>query len=100
MQDKPVAETAKPETAQEKADSKQKPDAEQKSAAKSSEGAEHGQRAERSKSEPSTRAARLLKRVAHKPNERSMVMLCSRFRTYNASSGSYRGYDGRMHSCR
>jgi hypothetical protein len=27
-------------------------------------------------------------------------MLCTRFRTYNPSSGTYRGYDGRMHSCR
>jgi hypothetical protein len=29
-----------------------------------------------------------------------MVMLCTRFRTYNASSGTYRGYDGKMHVCR
>jgi len=27
-------------------------------------------------------------------------MLCTRFRTYNATSGTYRGYDGQTYSCR
>jgi hypothetical protein len=39
-------------------------------------------------------------RAARKPRERTMVMLCTRFRTYNPSSGTYRGYDGQTHSCR
>jgi hypothetical protein len=37
---------------------------------------------------------------ARKPRERTMAMLCTRFRTYNPSSGTYRGYDGQTHSCR
>ena len=38
--------------------------------------------------------------AAHKPRGRTLVMLCTGFRTYNASSGTYRGYDGRTYSCR
>ena len=37
---------------------------------------------------------------AARPHERTLVMLCTRFRTYNASSRTYRGYDGQTHSCR
>jgi hypothetical protein len=39
-------------------------------------------------------------RAAPKPRERTLVMVCTRFRTYNPSSGTYRGYDGQTHSCR
>ena len=38
--------------------------------------------------------------AARKPRERTLVMVCTRFRTYNPSSGTYRGYDGQTHSCR
>jgi outer membrane biosynthesis protein TonB len=39
-------------------------------------------------------------RATRKPRERTLVMACTGFRTYNASSGTYRGYDGKTHSCR
>jgi len=72
----------------------------QKSVAKQSESAVHSKGAEHSKSVQPARTARLLTRVAHKPRERTMVMVCTHFRTYNPSSGTYRGYDGQTHSCR
>jgi hypothetical protein len=37
---------------------------------------------------------------ALKPRERTLVMLCTGFRTYNPSSKTYRGYDGQTRSCR
>jgi BA14K-like protein len=86
--DKPAAEAAKPEVAQDK------------SAGKSSESAAAHKREDRRKLAQSIRATRLLKRAAHAPRERTMIMLCTRFRTYDASSGTYRGYDGQTHSCR
>ena len=71
-----------------------KPAVRQKSAARQPENAVRGKAAERS-SKPAQPA-----RAAVKPRERTLVMLCTRFRTYNASSGTYRGYDGQTYSCR
>src|SRR5216683_1267080 len=97
---KPAVVEQKPAPAEEKpAVAQDKPAVEHKSVTARSERAVQ-KRAERHKSVHASRAVRLLKRVASGPHERTMVMLCTRFRTYDASSGTYRGYDGRTHSCR
>ena len=82
-----------------------KPAVKPKSAARQSEGAVRSKAAERSKRVQTAKLAQPAKpvqrtRSAAKPRERTLVMLCTRFRTYNASSGTYRGYDGQTHSCR
>jgi outer membrane biosynthesis protein TonB len=69
-----------------------KPVAKPKPAAKLSRVASRSTGIERSKPRPA--------RATRKPRERTLVMLCTGFRTYNASSGTYRGYDGKTHSCR
>jgi outer membrane biosynthesis protein TonB len=92
--DKPATVEQKPAPTEEKpAVAHEKPALKQKSVAKQSESAVHSKGIERSKSVQPARAA-------HKPRERTMVMLCTHFRTYNPSSGTYRGYDGQTHSCR
>ena len=70
-----------------------KPAVKQKSVARPSKSAARSKAAEPSKPVRTTS-------IANKPRERTMVMLCTRFRTYNASSGTYRGYDGQTRSCR
>jgi hypothetical protein len=91
---KPAVLDQKPAPAREKpAVAHKKPAVKQKSAATPSAGAVRIKRAEHSKPVQPASAAR-------KPRERTLVMVCTRFRTYNASAGTYRGYDGRMHSCR
>ena len=91
---KPAVVEQKPAPAMEKsAIAHKKPAAKQKSAATPSGGAVRSKRAEHSKPVQPANAA-------SKPRERTLVMVCTRFRTYNPSSGTYRGYDGRTYSCR
>jgi len=98
---KPAVVEQKPPPAEEKpAVGHKKPALKQKSVARQSVSAVLSGGAEHSKSVQPARTARLLTRVAHKPRERTMVMLCTHFRTYNPSSKTYRGYDGQTHSCR
>ena len=68
-----------------------KPASKQKSAAKQSK--TRSKEAEQRKQVQPAGAAR-------KPRERTLAMICTRFRTYDPSSGTYRGYDGQTHSCR
>src|SRR6266540_2574610 len=92
--DKPATVEQQPAPADEKpAIAQDKPALKQKSVAKQSVSAVQSKGAEHSKSVQPARAA-------HKPRERTMVMLCTQFRTYNPSSRTYRGYDGQTHSCR
>jgi hypothetical protein len=91
---KPAVVEEKPAPAEEKpAVAHAKPALKQKSVAGPSKSAVRSKGAEPSKSVQSARAA-------DKPRERTMVMFCTRFRTYNPSSGTYRGYDGQTRSCR
>jgi hypothetical protein len=76
----------------------EKPALKQKSVARQSESAVRSKVAEHSKAEHSKPVQPA--KAAPKPRERTMVMLCTQFRTYNPSSGTYRGYDGQTHSCR
>ncbi len=94
-QEKPAAAKANPEVAQDKPASKQKSVAKRSESAVQSKRAEHGRSVHRTR-----RADGLLTRVAYEPRERTVVMFCTHFRTYDASSGTYRGYDRRTHSCR
>jgi len=82
-----VLEQKKPAVAQ------KKPALKQKSAARQPESAVRSKATEPGKLEQPAKAAA-------KPRERTLVMLCTRFRTYNATSGTYRGYDGQTYSCR
>ena len=92
--DKPAVVEQKPAPAEAKpAVAHKKPAAKQKSAARPPAGTVRSKRAE-----PGTPVQPA--NAAHKPRERTLVMLCTRFRTYNPSSGTYRGYDGRTYSCR
>jgi BA14K-like protein len=84
---KPAPAKEKPAVAHGKPALKQKPVARQSKIAARSEGTAPGK--------PVQPAG-----AAHKPRERTLVMLCTRFRTYDPSSGTYRGYDGQTHSCR
>jgi len=77
----------------------QKPALKQKSAARQSASAVHSKGAEHSKSVQPAKSVQP-GTAAPKPRERTMVMVCTHFRTYNPSSGTYRGYDGQTHSCR
>jgi len=92
--DKPAIVEQKPAPAEEKpAVAHEKPALKQKSVARQSKSAVHSKGAEHSRPvQPAT--------AAQKPRERTMVMVCTHFRTYNPSSGTYRGYDGQTHSCR
>ena len=72
---------------------KQKSAARQPESAVRSKAAEHSKLVQRAKPVQSSK-------TAHKPRERTLVMLCTGFRTYNPSSGTYRGYDGQTYSCR
>jgi hypothetical protein len=76
-----------------------KPAAKQKSVARPSKSAARSKAAAPSKPVQTAKPVQPA-RASHKPRERTLVMLCTRFRTYNASSGTYRGYDGQMRSCR
>jgi outer membrane biosynthesis protein TonB len=98
--DKPAIVEQKPAPAEEKpAVAHKKPALKQKSAARPSESAVRSTVAEHSKSAQPAKSVQPAT-AAHKPRERTLVMLCTRFRTYNPSSGTYRGYDGRTYSCR
>src|SRR5438128_1591718 len=87
VEQKPAPAEEKPAVAHEKPALKQKSVAKQSKSAVHSKGAEHSRPVQ-----PAT--------AAQKPRERTMVMVCTHFRTYNPSSGTYRGYDGQTHSCR
>jgi hypothetical protein len=98
--DKPAIVEQKPAPAEEKpAVAHKKPALKQKSAARPSESAVRSTVAEHSKSAQPAKSVQPAT-AAHKPRERTLVMLCTRYRTYNPSSGTYRGYDGQTHSCR
>ena len=55
------------------------------------------------KSKPANKpveTAPLPKRVEDEPRERAVSSShCTHFRSYDPASGTYRGYDGRVHSC-
>jgi hypothetical protein len=75
VQDKPAH--AKPDVAEEKPPAKQR----------------HGKPARTAKS------GSIQKRMVRRANDRTMVMSCRHFRSYNAQSGTYLGYDRQIHSC-
>jgi DNA polymerase II large subunit len=88
VEQKPAAVEQKPATVE------QKPAAvEEKAAAKQSEtvAPENSQSANK----PAETAA-LQKRVEQEPRERA----CQHFRSYDAASGTYTGFDGQRHPCR
>jgi hypothetical protein len=95
VEQKPAAVEQKPVTVEQKpATVEQKPAAvEEKAAARQSEtvAPENSQPANK----PSETAA-LQKRVEQEPRERA----CQHFRSYDAASGTYTGYDGQRHPCR
>lgn len=100
----PPAEAAKPTMADEKPAAEQKPAVvEAKPAARQLEAVapppdpapEAGKPADKP-----VEAAAIPKRVDHEPRTRATRSDdCSHYRTYDAASGTYRGYDGRRHSC-
>ena len=104
--DKPAVVEQKPAPPEEKpAVAHQKPALKQKSVARQSKSAARSKAAEHSKSLQPAKLVQPSKpvqpsRAAQKPRERTLVMLCTKFRTYNPSSKTYRGYDGQTHACR
>jgi BA14K-like protein len=86
---KPDAKDAKPAVAQATAIRERKPVTNQTDEAT----AETGNRA----AEPATTGS-LPKRT--KAGKRTADLLCAHFRTYDATSGTYRAYDGRLRQCR
>ncbi len=80
------------------------PPAEEKPAEKQLEAARPSEEAVPENSKPATKpveAIPLPKRSGHPPRERvSSANSCQHYRTYNSASGTYRGFDGRVHPCR
>ncbi|MGC2810029.1 MAG: hypothetical protein WA303_06585 [Bradyrhizobium sp.] len=76
---------------------------EEKPAARQSEAAAPRQDAVPEISKPADQpveAAAMPKRADHQPRKRALRSGdCSHYRTYDAASGTYRGYDGRRRSC-
>ena len=101
----PPAGAGKPTMADEKpAAAEQKPAvAEEKPAAGQLEAVAPPQDAAPEISKPTNKpveAAAVPKRADHEPRKRATRSDdCSHYRTYDAASGTYRGYDGRRHSC-
>ena len=96
----PPAEAGKPAMADEKPAAEQKPAVvEEKPAARQLEAVAPSSQISKPADKP-VEAAAMPKRVDHQPRKRATRSDdCSHYRTYDAASGTYRGYDGRRHSC-
>ena len=100
----PPPAAGKPAMADEKPAAEQKPAVvEEKPAARQLEAAAPPQDATPEISKPADKpveAAAMPKRADHEPRKRAPRSEgCSHYRTYDAASGTYRGYDGRRRSC-
>lgn len=97
-EDKPSAEQKPPAVEEQPAAAEHRPvTVEEKRAVEQSaaEGPENTQSIDKS-----VETVSLSKRVKEKPRRRSTGSAgCQRYRTYDRKAGSYRGYDGRRHSC-